>query len=254
MFALIFAALVGVPILWPGGEIKLVEATVLCVGYLLLGWVIKVHCARNEITVSSILGDDPSNGEAFHFVLLGIPLIGVALAGLYVVYLPLSWVKPEWVTTLLNVPPRFQSGRFLDHLLTIAVHILTLVVIVPIVEEILFRGFLLNRWWQKYGLEKAIIASSVAFGIMHVEFIGGTIFGLVLSRLYVKTRSLIGPILVHMSNNAIVILFGVADALMTGKSSDFNLAEFQGGWWMAPIGLAIGLPWLRWFYVRYLGE
>jgi CAAX protease family protein len=245
---------VGVHILWPGGESKLVEAVASFLSYLLLAWVIKVHCARNEITVSSILGEDPSNREAVQFVLLGIPLIGIALAGLYVVFLPLSWVKPEWVITLLNVPQLLQSGRVSDQLLTTALDILTLVVIGPIVEEILFRGFLLNRWWEKYGLERAIIASSVAFGIMHIEFIGGTIFGLVLSRLYVKTRSLIGPILIHMSNNAIVVLFGAADAMMTGKSSEFNLAEFQSGWWMAPIGLTIGLPWLRWFYVRYLGE
>jgi hypothetical protein len=89
------------------------------------------------------------------------------------------------------------------------------------------------------------------FGALHLE-LGAVVFALVLSRLYVRNRSLLAPMQVHISNNLIVFIMVLAESIATGETATFSLAEFQAYWWTAPLGLAIGLPWLAWFYRRYL--
>jgi hypothetical protein len=200
------------------------------------------------------LGEWPSPQDLRRFLLLGIPLVSIGAAGFYAVYLPVSWVWPALVTVLLkDVPELIIWSRAPAEIVSNTLNIGLMIVVAPIVEEIMFRGFLLNRWWEKYGREKAIILSSLIFGVMHLEFIGGIVFGLVLSRIYVKTRSLIGPIVIHMSNNAVVVLLVIAES-MTTDGPAFTLHEFESYWWMAPLGLSIGLPWLIWFYRDYLRQ
>jgi hypothetical protein len=255
LLGLFLVAAVGVPIIWPGStKIRLVDSTVTLGCYLLIAWVIQRHCSRNGVAISSILGEWPSPQDLRRFLLLGIPLVSIGAAGFYAVYLPVSWVWPALVTVLLkDVPELIIWSRAPAEIVSNTLNIGLMIVVAPIVEEIMFRGFLLNRWWEKYGREKAIILSSLIFGVMHLEFIGGIVFGLVLSRIYVKTRSLIGPIVIHMSNNAVVVLLVIAES-MTTDGPAFTLHEFESYWWMAPLGLSIGLPWLIWFYRDYLRQ
>jgi len=88
--------------------------------------------------------------------------------------------------------------------------ILMAILLAPIGEELLFRGFLTKRF--------GIIISSLLFGIVHiaygsyVEIIGAIYIGLVLAYIFKKTESLTPCILTHFLYNlmAIIILRGVA--------------------------------------------
>src|SRR5699024_8869669 len=53
--------------------------------------------------------------------------------------------------------------------------LVSLVLIAPICEEIIFRGYLLGRLTYKLGLKKGIIFSSMIFGILHGQNMFGAI-------------------------------------------------------------------------------
>ena len=94
-----------------------------------------------------------------------------------------------------------------------------------------------------------MVYSSLVFAVFHVEIIGSFIFAVVLSMIFVNTRSLIGPILVHMSNNGIVFLMIVlSDSTFSGDlQTATTVEEFRAAWWLALLGAAIGIPWLLYF-------
>ena len=84
--------------------------------------------------------------------------------------------------------------------------LLTSGILAPIVEEFIFRYFMINQFKDK-GINKAIIISSIAFGIMHLNIIQSTyafILGLILGYLYIKNNefNLYRCILFHITVNA----------------------------------------------------
>lgn len=79
----------------------------------------------------------------------------------------------------------------------------------PIAEEFIFRGLLLNRLIKKTNMWGGIIISSVLFSVFHMDFdilIGTFLFGIIASLLYLKTKNLLVPILLHMLHNSIVFI------------------------------------------------
>lgn len=84
--------------------------------------------------------------------------------------------------------------------------IITLVLIAPICEEIIFRGIILGRLTSKYSLKIGIISSSAMFGILHTDFLSFTLFGILLSLLFIKSNSLMMPIIVHITFNTISVI------------------------------------------------
>lgn len=91
---------------------------------------------------------------------------------------------------------------------------LTLVILPPIAEEILFRGFLYRILGSVTSKRIAVIATSVLFAVAHLEFFSGAslnwiaavdtfILSLFLIRLYEKTGNLWASILLHGLKNSI---------------------------------------------------
>lgn len=126
---------------------------------------------------------------------------------------------------------------------------LTTIVVAPIVEEILFRGVLLNHWATKWGARTGILASAVVFGILHLDIPGSIAFGVCMSLLYLKSRTLLVPVIVHASYNALVV---AVRQLATGASGQDNrLAE--GDALDVSIGvvlIAISLPVILYYISR----
>lgn len=83
------------------------------------------------------------------------------------------------------------------------------------------------------------------FGLLHPHnFIGLTVVGIVLSLLYIRTRTLIIPIIVHMVNNLVVSLWVLHDLLIESETAvEYSVRDFQGEWWIGALSLAVGLPW-----------
>ncbi|MEI6481325.1 MAG: CPBP family intramembrane glutamic endopeptidase [Candidatus Saccharibacteria bacterium] len=80
------------------------------------------------------------------------------------------------------------------------------VIIAPILEEIIFRGIIyvgLTKIWPRW---VSAVLTAILFGWLHAQLNVGIytfLLGLLLTWLYVKSRSLIPGIILHMLNNAV---------------------------------------------------
>lgn len=82
------------------------------------------------------------------------------------------------------------------------------VLLAPLFEEILFRGLLFNQL-RRYGRCFAILITALLFGLMHtnvLQFIAAVLLGLLLAWIR-ECYGLPYAILLHISNNALAILF-----------------------------------------------
>ena len=81
-------------------------------------------------------------------------------------------------------------------------------------EEVTHRGMLLNGLRNKVGLRRALIISSVMFGLMHlnvVQFFYATCLGFIMGVMVIATRSIWPAVIMHFTNNAIVQYLSVAN-------------------------------------------
>jgi hypothetical protein len=94
------------------------------------------------------------------------------------------------------------------------------ILFVPITEEILFRGFILGALEIAYGPVRAVVISSLFFGLWHLKNIfwltdyqlihqmlyTGLVFGPVIAMLALKTRTIWPGVILHYLNNILVYL------------------------------------------------
>jgi len=86
---------------------------------------------------------------------------------------------------------------------------LSVVILAPIVEEIIFREIILNKFLLKYSVKKAIIASSILFSIIHISIfsmINALFLGIIFGYIYYRYKTIILCILLHSVANMIVFL------------------------------------------------
>lgn len=123
-----------------------------------------------------------------------------------------------FVCMLANIPANlvaeiqeffgFQSNLEMpltDDLSVLILYGITVAVIPPIVEELLFRGMVLHGL-RKYGDGFAVVVSAILFGLYHgnfVQMVFAFFAGLVMALVVVKTGSLWTSILIHFMNNSI---------------------------------------------------
>ncbi|WOC39943.1 type II CAAX endopeptidase family protein [Polaribacter sp. HL-MS24] len=127
--------------------------------------------------------------------------------------------------------PEFMQKIFLEFANQKGVFsFLAIVIAAPIIEELIFRGIILNGLLQKYSPVKSIILSSVLFGIVHLnpwQFVSATIIGIFSGWVYYRTKKLSLSILIHLVNNLIAFLgmyFMDAETMMNE-----SLTELYGG-------------------------
>ena len=92
-------------------------------------------------------------------------------------------------------------------------YFLTIVILSPIIEEILFRGIFLRRFNRGLNnLTLAILITSTLFGLCHNfgGILGAILFGICVSILYIKSRNILVPIFAHFLNNFISFLLALS--------------------------------------------
>lgn len=158
-------------------------------------------------------------------VLMGIHLVWknyidrqswVRISGrLMISILPLTLGMMLWMNYLTEwfALPDLTADMFIqmkDHVLGVV----SIALIAPIVEEMLFRGaiegHLLHVWKNP---SAAIFASALIFGIIHLnpaQIPYAFVLGLLLGWLYWRTRSLLPCILLHLINNGLSVILMIA--------------------------------------------
>lgn len=82
--------------------------------------------------------------------------------------------------------------------------LLLIVIIAPVMEELFFRGIILDGLLENYSPQKSILWSSLLFGLAHLnpwQFIPALILGLLIGWVYWKTKSLLNCMFIHFSVN-----------------------------------------------------
>lgn len=124
--------------------------------------------------------------------LMGISVLIITKA--LTIYLPITHITAEYYHKLYE--PNFLN-------------FVRAVIIVPITEEIFFRGIILQGFLKNYKPTVAIFLSAIIFGLVHMNpgaMITATVGGLLTGWIYWKTNSLLPCIMLHFLNNMMAYL------------------------------------------------
>jgi uncharacterized protein len=194
----------------------------------------------------NLLGKMSTKPNYWRLTGLTIAAVGTSIGAFMLITYGLSIANPTFFAKLVKgiQVMRIQSSAWPD--LHRVVTALVLVIVAPVTEEFLFRGFLLHRWSHKWGTLSGLIATSVLFGLLHTNPIGTGIFGFIAGLLYLKTRTLWMPIIFHAINNTIASV-GMMRPSDPGHG-DVMTNAFQNPsglyGWIGLVLLALAAPWL----------
>ena len=177
-----------------------------------------------------------------------VPLIIMTVGVVWVSIILLDLVSPdlaEWYFDWLNSVELFEIGPDTT-LIQYGLIFFVVAVFAPVVEEIIFRGIMVERFGAKYGYKSAVIFSSLIFGVLHMDIIGAFVFGVVLSVLYLQTRSLLLPFLIHAANNGAVALLIFFDESINLEAMD-TLETYLENIWIGFFLFVGSFGWLIWF-------
>jgi len=169
--------------------------------YALISYWMLRNFRKIHLDYSRFIGHIPWNYNWFFLLTIVFAVILFSLGMNELTRYIISTIDPGILgeiphTSLFYTPQDTPLAPFMNFL-----DFLTGVIAAPIVEELLFRGVMLHRFTFKWGLKKAILATSIIFGLLHADFIGAFVFGMVMCILYIKTGTIIIPIIAHMLNN-----------------------------------------------------
>ena len=112
------------------------------------------------------------------------------------------------ITTVVGILKGGQVDNVVLNLTSSISPITTLVVVAvcaPIMEELMFRKMLIDRTY-KYGEGMSIVFSGLVFGLFHGnlnQFAYAFFLGIFFGFIYVKTKNIVYPIILHMITNFI---------------------------------------------------
>lgn len=101
-----------------------------------------------------------------------------------------------------QVEQTFYTGR-------LALEIFALCAVIPLVEELLYRGIVYGRLRRWLGAAPAMLLSALIFGLIHMnlaQFIYASLFGLILAFFVDRTGSILGAFAAHMAANLTSVL------------------------------------------------
>ena len=209
--------------------------------------------SRAGLSYDQLFGTFPAWRTLGRYSLWVVPFIIVAIASIYLLFFPLSYVLPGFVRSWYledSTIMIWQRGD--NYILANAVNYLTIVLVAPVLEEFFTRGILLTRWTVKWGVPRAILASSVVFALLHTNFLGAFCFACAMAILYIRTKSLFIPMSLHILNN---LTAWVMESLTLDTDSTISyetIAEFQESWMIGLITLIISIPCVILFWRCYI--
>ncbi len=225
------------------------ENTIMFIGDIFIVIWLFIKLKKNKIDFKSYFKDYKeklilNKKEIIKIVLVNMVFsTGISLSILLIVY----FINADTFNYLLNED--ITSGN--STLISNIYYFICVVIFAPFVEELIFRDILLNRLNKKFGIKKAILYSSIVFGILHIELaiIGAVIFGIIACILYLKYENILIPMTVHFINNFIVSL----PLLFESKPSSSEAMSYNEVLISGSIGFIILILSSIWIY-KYIKE
>lgn len=186
----------------------------------------------------------------FYGLILVLSLLVFSLGSFSLFFAIAAIALPEYAAQILQSASVLEGTQGQFPYLSNALMLTLVLAIAPVVEELIFRGILLQRWATKWGLGRALLASSILFGLLHPNNpVGLTLFGLAMGLLYIQTRSLWVPIVFHALNNLAAVGLAGLSNLTGGNEVSVTVADVQAGWKVGLVLVLISAPFL-WRFVR----
>lgn len=116
--------------------------------------------------------------------------------------------------------PEFINQAFDELAISPIIMILTVAVIAPIYEEVVFRGILLKGMASKINPKLALVISALFFALVHMNIpqgINAFLLGLLIGAIYINRGSIYLCIFAHFVNNSVGISISGAFQLIDGK-------------------------------------
>ena len=113
------------------------------------------------------------------------------------------------MTPLIEASAGFQSANQAFFAGGVVFELLGSCLVIPIAEELLFRGVVYKRLKLYFGVTPALIGSALIFGIMHVnlvQFLYAAVIGLLLAFVLEKTGKLSMAVFGHIAANLVAVL------------------------------------------------
>lgn len=123
----------------------------------------------------------------------------------------------QWLWTAIG-PTQEDPYRLLERFIYAVAHgravwpwfwlLLTAVVVGPLAEEILFRGFILGKLRQRWGRWAGLLGSAVLFGLAHglINALPAALLGLYFAWQTERDQSLAGAVVLHSLHNLVAVL------------------------------------------------
>jgi uncharacterized protein len=146
-------------------------------------------------------------------VLDAFGLIFMAFVSYFAISLLLTLLLQHYGLTLPGFAPQSSYlTLFGNNPWGIVSLILTALVIAPLIEEILFRGYLLENLKVNWGTKSALFVSAAFFALFHFQ-LGSFFFlyllGLLLGWIYLKSNSIWPCVIFHIVNNGLALLLEI---------------------------------------------
>ncbi|MBD3180895.1 CPBP family intramembrane metalloprotease [Candidatus Poribacteria bacterium] len=203
---------------------------------VVLAWCIYKFNKLN-ISFTNLMGKLPRRYDWASTIAMIVPLVVFSMGTGLIAYYLISKVSTEFAQETF-------SGDISG------LQLFFIILLFPFVEELFFRGVLLHRWSAKWDIKKAVIYSSLVFATAHipVNVLGAFVYGIALSVLYIKTHTLITPIIFHILINFSGLFIGV---LWADISPETNIYDFYQPWF-GILCMLISLPWvIRFIYKNW---
>lgn len=182
-----------------GVPVSIITATAMAGSFAVIGLALSVVRYREPL---STLGFVRTSGFRPYLFAAGMWLIGLSM--LIVWMQVLIWLGVDFL-----VPPD-TAQKVLDEAGgSIVITILLVGIAGPIAEEVFFRGFVLTGLLKRFGVRRALLFSSLLFGLFHIDpgaIVPTFALGLILGWVYLKTGSVWPAMFAHGLHNTVAVL------------------------------------------------
>ncbi len=121
------------------------------------------------------------------------------------------------LSSRLNAPENTPMEELFKHRQTALLFIAMAVLVAPLVEETLFRGYLYPMFARSFGIWPGIILTGVLFGFMHGAQLGWTwslvsvlvTVGIIFTFVRARTGSVLASFMMHLGYNSLISVFAL---------------------------------------------
>lgn len=203
-----------------------------------------------ETNPRRLIGKIPQKTQWRSLVVLVICRIIFGIGSALLIYNAIALINPLFAEAKLSEIFKVSESKIIQSWLYSTLRII-LVVPSIILGQFYIEGFLLHRWSTKWGVKQALAALCLISAISNFPNILGTTSNiLIYSLLYIKTRTLIIPILAQLLEFVILRIYWQLLPMYIFSRNMSLLEGFRSLWWMGAIMVLLSLPYLANFVYK----